>query len=389
MSDRPAFLGRTAVAGVGYTTLSRESGRPVLDLAVDACRAALADCSLDAGEVDGIVSYSLYNDSVPVNAVATALAVPGLAYALDLNLGGQGPCFAVMNAAMAVSTGVARNVLVFRALNGRSGVRIGSTQIESSSSPYRYPIGFSSYVEYLAMWTRRFMIETAATEDDLYEVVRLQRAYAAQNDRAIRRSALSHEAYLAAPMVADPLRSADCTVEVDGACAVLVTSIEQARDLAVPPVTIEGAAWTSPKYSGLDIADLHSWPDYSRNAHSYLAERLWRSAGLGPADIDVAEIYDCFSSVVLFGLEALGFAGRGEAGDFLRSGAAGPGGTLPVNTHGGLLCEGYLHGMNTLAEGVLQLQGRGGSRQVAGARTGVVTSGALMDGSALVLAGAR
>jgi acetyl-CoA acetyltransferase len=186
-------------------------------------------------------------------------------------------------------------------------------------------------------------------------------------------------------MVADPLRAVDCTTEVDGACAIVLTSDERAADSPHPAVGIRSAAYVLGRGGGLDMADSSSWPDLSRNHTSLLADRLWADAGLGPDDMDFAQIYDCFSSVVLFGLEGLGFAGRGEAGEFVRAGHTAPGGRIPVNTNGGLLNEGYLHGMNTLAEAVLQLQGRGGDRQVPDAETGVVTSGALQDGSALVL----
>jgi acetyl-CoA acetyltransferase len=388
LSRRPSFLGRTAIAGVGYTPLTKQSGRSVLELAIEACRNALEDCGLPASEVDGIASFSLFNDSVACQSVAAGLAVPELSYALDLNLGGQGPCFAVANAAMAVESGLAENVLVFRALNGRSGTRIGSTRFEAPSSDYRYPIGFSAYPQYIAMWARRYMIETGATWEDLAAVVTRQRHYAVANERAIIRSELTAEQYLESPFVVDPFRIVDCTSEVDGACAVLVTSLERARTLQHRPAVIEGAAWTTPKGSGLDIADMHNWEDFSRNCQSHLAGRLWASSGLSPAEMDFAEIYDCFSAMVLFGLEGLGLAGRGQAGELVRSGATALDGTLPVNTHGGLLCEGYLHGMNTVAEAVLQLQGRGESRQVAKADACAVTSGALMDGSALVLTGA-
>ena len=129
------------------------------------------------------------------------------------------------------------------------------------------------------------------------------------------------------------------------------------------------------------MGDSLFWDDLSRNYTALLADDLWGSAGLAPSDVDLAEIYDCFTSTVLMGLEGLGLAERGGGGEFVRAGRR-----CPVNTHGGLLAEGYLHGMNTVAEAVLQLQGRAGSRTVAGAETCVVTSGALMDGSALVLA---
>lgn len=384
----PAHLNHrdtTAISGVGFTELTRQSGRTVLALAVEACRAALNDAGLAPADVDGIVSFSLFNDSVPCQAVATSLAVPELRYALDLNLGGQAPCFAVANASMAVAAGVADAVLVFRALNGRSGVRIGSTPFAAPTAQYRYPIGFTAYAEYMAMWARRFMIETGADEDDLAAVVMRQREYAADNHRAIRRTPLSVEEHHAAPWVVEPFRAVDCTTEIDGACAVLVTSTERARSLTPVPVGIRGAAWTTGPGSGLDIADPHFWTDYSRNCQAVLADRLWASSGLRPKDMDLAEIYDCFSSTVLFGLEGLSLVGRGESGAFIRAGETRRDGALPVNTHGGLLCEGYLHGMNSLAEGVLQLQGRGGTRQVVDAVHAVVTSGGLGDGSAVVL----
>jgi acetyl-CoA acetyltransferase len=385
VNGRPAFLGRTAVAGVGYTELTKASGVSVLNLATKACQRALDDAGVDGADVDGIVSYSLFGDSVPVQSVATALGRRELSYAIDLNLGGQAPCYAVALAALAVHSGVAKNVLVFRALNGRSGVRVGSQPFASPTAQYRYPIGLTAFPQLIALWARRYMVETGASNEDLAAVVLAQREYAVKNERAIRRTPLTLSEYLDAPFVVDPFRSHDCTSEVDGACAVLVTSLEHARSLAQPPAVIDGAAWVTPSGSGLDMGDFFSWDDWSRNCQSYLAERLWASSGRRPDNVDFAEIYDCFSSVVLFGLEGLGLVGRGEAGEFVASGATAIGGPLPVNTNGGLLCEGYLHGMNTVAEAVLQIQGRGGDRQVPTAGTCVVTSAALQDGSALIL----
>jgi hypothetical protein len=186
-------------------------------------------------------------------------------------------------------------------------------------------------------------------------------------------------------MVADPFRAPDCTTEVDGACAVLVTSTSRARDLRRRPVVIRGAAYVAGKGSGLDAGDALLWDDLSRNYTGLLAEDLWGGAGMRPDDADMAQFYDCFSSSVLFALEGLGITGRGESGAFIRDGNTLPGGRLPMNTNGGLLNEGYLHGMNTVVEAVVQLQGLAGDRMVPNAETCVVTSGALTDGSALVL----
>jgi acetyl-CoA acetyltransferase len=209
------------------------------------------------------------------------------------------------------------------------------------------------------------------------------------NERAVRRRPLDLEMYLSQPYVVDPFRAEDCTTEVDGACAVLVVDRELARDLRHPPAVVAAAEYRAGARSGLDIGDHLLWEDYTRNYTSLLATDLFGRAGLTPADVDLAEIYDCFTSTVLLGLEGLGLAQRGGSGALVRSGATGPGGRLPVNTNGGLLAEGYLHGMNTVCEAALQVQGRGGARQVPKHEVCVVTSGAMMDGSALILTADR
>lgn len=377
---------RTAAAvGVGYTELSKSSGRTVLDLATEAGRKAADDAGVPLSDIDGVVSFSVLGDSVSSEAVATSLAVPGLRFVMDFQQGGQSPCFMIQQAAMAVAQGYAENVLVFRALNGRSGIRVGSGSFPGGAAQYRYPIGYNAYLMYIAMWARRYLHETGTDPEALAAVAIAQRAYAEMNERAIQRKPLDLDAYLASPMIADPFRVADCTSEVDGACAVLVTSLERARDLRQPPAVIASAAYRAGPRPGLDIGDQLLYDDYTRNFTGLLRGELFGRAGITPSDVDFAEIYDCFTSVVLMGLEGLGFCDRGEAGDFVRSGATRLDGSLPVNTHGGLLAEGYLHGMNTVAEAVLQIQGRGGNRQVATHEVGVVTSGALVDGSALVL----
>lgn len=376
---------RAAITGVGFTELSKQSGRSVLALAAEACRNAIVDAGLRPSDIDGVVTYQYLGDSVPAQAVAAALAMGDLTHTLDSGLAGQAPCALVAHAATMVGIGVCRNVVVYRALNGRSGQRVGSARAPGVAADLRHAAGLTAYPQTIAMWARRFMIETGATEEDLAAVAIAQREWALHNERAIRRTPLTLEEHQSSPYVAEPLRVVDCTTEVDGACAVVVSSLDVARDAPHPAVGIEAAAYALGRGGGLDMADVLTWPDLSRNYTSLLADRLWREAGMGPDDVDIAELYDCFSSVVLFALEGLGFAERGGAGDLVRSGATKPGGRLPVNTNGGLLCEGYLHGMNTVAEAVLQLQGRCGHRQVENARVGVVTSGALQDGSALVL----
>jgi acetyl-CoA acetyltransferase len=377
---RLSFLDKTAIAGVGYSPFTRKSGRSILSLALEAARNAIDDAGLDAAEVDGVASFAWENDSVPSQAVATGLALPRTTYLLDMSMGGQAPSFLVMHAAMAVASGLAENVIVFRAMNGRSGERVGSRRTAGGSSSYRYPVGLTAYPQFIALWARRYLIETGATESDLAAVPIAQRKWAQQTTRAIVRDPLDLDGYLASPMVADPFRIPDCTIEVDGACALLITSTERARSLRHPPAVILSAAYECGPRSGFDTGDSLLWPDYSRNYTSLLAERLWGQAGLKPSDVGLAELYDCFSSSVLLAVEGLGLAERGAAPEFIRQQ------TIPVNTNGGLLCEGYLHGMNTVAEAVLQLQGRGEAPLPNTPETCVVTSGAMMDGSALILA---
>ncbi|HZQ57076.1 MAG TPA: hypothetical protein VFA84_03520 [Acidimicrobiales bacterium] len=360
-----------AIAGIGATAYTRDSGRSVLDQAAEAVATAIADAGLTPGDIDGMASFMLNNDSVPCVAVAGAVPMSPLRFCLDLQLGGQAPCHLVWQAAQAVDRGDARAVVVFRALNGRSGPRVGAMRFAGMGGQYRYPIGYGAYLMYVAMWAQRFLAETGQGAEDLGAVAVAQRAHAQGNERAVRRQPLDLATYLAEPFVVDPFRRSDCTVEVDGACAVVVTSLERARDLPHSPVAVASGCYRAGPRPGLDIGDHLLWDDYTRNYTSWLREELFARAGLCPGDVQVAEIYDCFTSTVLIGLEGLGLCERGGSGAFVRAG------TLPFNTNGGLLGEGYLHGMNTVAEAVRQVRD---AHEVA-----VVTSGALMDGSALVL----
>lgn len=378
-----------AAVGVGYTPFTKASGRSVLDLATEACRSAIEDAGLSRDEVDGVSSFMVLDDSVVVDAVATSLALPPLRYVLDFNQGGQAPCYLVQQAANAIALGQAETVVIYRALNGRSGTRVGSGRFPGPGGAFRYPIGYSAYMMYIAMWAQRFLHETGQDEEDLAAVALAQRWFAERNERAYRRTPLTHDEYLEQPLVVDPFRGADCTVEVDGGCALVLTSLERARDLPHPPAVVASAAYAAGRRPGLDIGDHTLYDDFTRNYTHLLRDELFGRAGIGPQDVDVAEIYDCFTSTVLMGLEGLGLAERGGAGALVRSGATAIDGALPTNTHGGLLAEGYLHGMNTVTEAVLQVQGRGGERQAPRHDVAVVTSGALVDGSALVLTADR
>jgi len=276
-------------------------------------------------------------------------------------------------------------VLVFRAMNGRSGPRVGTMQFHGGGAPYRYPIGYDAYLMYVAMWGQRFLYETGQGSEDLGAVAVAQRVHAARNPAAVRRELLDLESYLAMPYVVEPYRAPDCTIEVDGACAVVVSALDVARDLRHPPAVIASGGYRAGPRPGLDIGDHLLWDDMTRNYTSHLRDELFGRAGIAPTDVQVAEIYDCFTSTVLMGLEGLGICDRGGSGEFVRSGATALDGRMPMNTHGGLLAEGYLHGMNTVVEAARQVHGVAGDRQAPHHEVVAVTSGALMDGSAMVL----
>jgi acetyl-CoA acetyltransferase len=230
------------------------------------------------------------------------------------------------------------------------------------------------------------MIEYGTTEEQLGHIALACRARANANPAAqMRDVTMTMEDYLSSRVIADPLKMYDCCLETDGACAVIVTSAERAKDCAKKPVLIRAVASGSlpspqpniqfPELIRESITTLHGVPT---------SRRLYERAGLGPSDIDVAQIYDCFTIAVLVQLEDFGFCPKGEGGAFVASGAIDLGGEIPVNTSGGNLSEGYIHGMNHVLEGVRQIRGESCS-QVPGAEVALVTSVALRPGSALIL----
>ena len=372
------------ISGYGMTEMSHNSGRTVLDQAAEACQQAIDNAGLQATEVDGMSSFSLYHDSVPCSAVAATLGLGDLNYLMDADIGGQAAAHMVLTAAAIVEAGVADHVVVFRALNGRSGVRIGREPDTGGSTAFRYAAGLLSYPQVIATWAQRYMIETGADEQDLGAAVVAQRQYAMRNPRAVRRKPLNLEDYLSQPFITTPFRAADCAIEIDGAAALVVSNRAKVSSSTHPMVAMRAGVWLSHQ-ADLDLGGSYLATDYSRSFASHAAPTLWERAGMAPSDIDIAELYDCFSGLLLMNLEGFGFCGRGEAGAFIRSGETGLRGSLPTNTHGGLLSEGYLHGMNTVVEAVRQLQQRAGDLQVDEPTTALVCSGGRVAGSAVVL----
>lgn len=375
-----------AISGIGFTKYSKNSGVTVLELATEACQKACADSGLEMDEVDGILSFN-FGDSVPSMSVATALGLKDPQYVVEFSSGGNAANLTTLTATAVIKAGLAKNVLCFRAMNGRSGFRLGGGRELAAHGVTQFtaPFGWITYPQAMAMWCRRHMIKYGTTKDQLGSVAVTCRENAVLNERAMLRKPLTLADYHAARPIVDPFGLNDICLESDGACAVLVTSAERARDQRHKPVYIMGGAYGGGPHQGEDLFDAIRWPDLAENFSPYIADALWKSAGIGPRDVDIAEIYDCFTYSVIMAMEGLGFCKPGEGGPFVASGAIRRDGALPTNTHGGLLSEAYIHGFNHVIEAVEQLRGVSGARQVPGAEIALTTAGAMTCGSAMIL----
>ncbi len=380
-----------AIVGIGATDFSRASGRSDLTLATQAALAAIHDAGLVPADIDGIVRCS--HDTVLHSDLADALGIPVITYWSEVGPGGVAPAGMIGQAVGAILSGQATTVLVFRELNGRSGARYGRARVADapvggagSYDEYFYPYGMLTAGQIFACMARRHMIEYGTQYEDLGHIAVACRARANANPAAqMHGRPLSLEDHATARLIADPLRLYDFCLESDAACAVVVTSTERAEDLRQPPALIRAVAQASKPDPQPGI----QFPVLMRQSLTelparYVADVLYSRAGMGPEDIDVAQIYDCFTITVLMQLEDWGFCKKGEGGPFVASGALELGGQLPINTGGGHLSEGYVHGMNHILEGVRQIRGTSTS-QVVGAETCLVTSTPLPPGSGLIL----
>jgi acetyl-CoA acetyltransferase len=382
---------RCAIAGIGATDFSRHSGRSDLSLATQAALAAITDAGLRAEDVDGIIRCD--SDLVWPNDLMQSLGMTRLDYFGQVGPGGVAPCGMVGQAVAAILSGMATTVLVYRSLNGRSGRRYGLSPVISpvvggnnSYDEYFAPYGLMTPGQIFGLLAQRHMIEFGTSEKDLGSIALTCRARANANPAAqMCNRPLTMGDYLEARMISAPLRLYDFCLETDGACAVIVTSTERAVDLAQPPALIRAVAHGSLPNPQPGI----QFPVLMRESLTTLparptAETLYRRAGIGPADVDVAQLYDCFTITVLMQLEDYGFCAKGEGGPYASSGDIDLGGQTPINTGGGHLSEGYIHGMNHVLEGVRQIRGTSTS-QVPGAEVCLVTSTPLPPGSALIL----
>ncbi|MEU2859815.1 lipid-transfer protein [Streptomyces mirabilis] len=379
---RDRLGGRAAIVGIGATEFSKDSGRSELTLAAEAVRAALDDAGLTAAEVDGMVTFTM--DTSPEITVAQAAGIGELSFFSRVHYGGGAACATVQQAALAVATGVAEVVVCYRAFNERSGRRFGAgvqqrePSAEGVALGWALPFGLLTPASWVAMAAQRYLHTYGLTPEAFGHVAVVDRKYAATNPAAyFHGRPITLAEHAASRWIVEPLRLLDCCQETDGGQALVVTSVERARDLPHPPAVItaaaQGAGRAQEQMTSFYRDELTGLPEMG-----VVARQLWRTSGLSPTDIDVGILYDHFTPFVLMQLEEFGFCKPGEAADFVAEER------LRLNTHGGQLGEAYLHGMNGVAEAVRQLRGTsvnqipGAGRTLVTAGTGVPTSGLIL-----------
>lgn len=379
---------QTAIVGIGATEFSKDSGRTEIQLAAECVIAALDDAGIDVAEVDGLCTFTM--DTNPPGELLRMIGGRELTFFSQIGFGGGGGAAVVQQAAAAVHTGIANVVVCYRAMNERSGARFGQPMAQSRPCPdhlfwsLHTSQGLSTPPAFMAMAMRRYMHDTGATWEDFAAVAIAMRKHAATNPAAwYYQRPITMEDYRTSPMVADPLRRADCCQESDGGVAIVVTRADRARDTRQTPALIRAAA------SGM-ARGTHAMPNYYRSDISprdesrVVARQLYAAAGVKPEDMQVAILYDHFGPALLPALEAYGFCADGEAKDFIKDGAIEVGGRLPVNPNGGQIGEAYLHGFNGFAEAVRQLRGTA-VNQVDGVEHVLATSGNATPTSGMIL----
>lgn len=369
-----------AIVGVGTTDYYKRGRSPLTlnELAVRAILGAADDAGLDVGDIDGFAYYSALSNSVDTGWLVQALGIPDVRYSASVTSGGSGSAGALALAASAIQAGLAEVVVTVMALQQPVGRRLGAAGARRPGTPendFEKPFGLLAPGHYFALTCQRHMHEYGTTREHLYEVVSAQRHYALTRPKALFKTPLTRADYFGARMIADPLCLFDFTMESEGAAAVITTSASRAADLRQKPAHILAAALGGDGRWGRGMNWIGQPDDlFATAGAAKLAAELYGRAGLGPADVDVALLYDHFSPTILLQLEDFGFCKRGESGPFVAEGNLGIGGRIPVNTHGGNLSEAYLIGMTHIVEAVEQIRGTA-VNQVPGAEIALVTGG--------------
>lgn len=373
----------TAIVGIGQTTFAKQLPESEKALACRAILAALDDAGIAPSEVDAFSSYTM-EDTDEVE-VAKAVGAGDVTFFSKIGYGGGGSCATVAHLAAAVATGQANVGVAWRSRKRGSGPRPWKNTAVQLPTPAQWtrPFGLLRPADEIGMLARRYMHEYGATRDHLFNVALACRNRANQNPAAIMyERPLTRDMYMTSRWISEPLCLFDNCLETDGALACVVVSAERARDCRRKPVYVHAAAQGLPaQHHGM----VNYWNDDPLTGPAWTAARhLWKHADFGPDDVDVAQIYDAFTPLVPLSLEGYGFCGRGEGAGFTEGGALEIGGRLPLNTGGGGLSEGYVHGFNLITEGVKQLRGSS-TAQVPDAATCLVTAGECVPTSAILL----
>lgn len=383
---------QASITGVGMSQIGRKTNRPAMAHLVEAAKRALECAGLSKDDIDGIATYPGKADNSPgmsplgTGEVRNALGLKTRWHSAVPD--GPSQMAPIMVAAMAVATGQARHVLCFRALTESSSQTAARRASISGSGKARIggwlgnlvPANAMSASNWAGWMATRYFHEFGMTREHLGMVATGERAFAQLNPLAVMQSPLTMDDYLEARMISSPLGLFDCDVPIDGASVVIVSAADAAKDCARGPLVIEAM--------GAALGSQETWDQRgdltTMGAHDAGAD-MWQRTDMNPDDVDVLALYDGFSIFVPYWLEALGFCGHGEAKDFIAEGNIAPGGRFPVNTGGGQLSGGRLHGFGLLHEACIQLWGEGGERQVAGARTAVCgMGGGFIAGSMLL-----
>ena len=390
MSEQNRLKDAGAIVGIGATEFSKESGRSDLQLAIEACEAAIFEAGLEPSQIDGMVTFTA--ETNPEIEIAKNLGIGELSFFSRIHHGGGAACGTIQQAVMAVNAGVADYVVCYRAFNERSGHRFGTgvqdrpmaANAESAHFAWYAPPGLLTPAQWVAMFATRYMHEYGATSEDFGRIAVADRRHAANNPKAwFYNQPITLEDHQNSRWIVEPLHLLDCCQESDGGQAIVVTTPERARDLKQTPVIVrasaQGAGTDQEMMTSYYRQEMATLPEMG-----LIARQLWNTTGLGPRDMQAAIIYDHFTPLALPQLEEFGFCGRGEAKDFIRDGNIELGGNLPINTNGGQLGEAYIHGMNGVAEGVRLVRGTS-TNQPPDVENVLVTAGTMVPTSALIL----